>query len=80
MPSKPDQKLGDPEAIRRLLGQPETKTLLAALNARDSAQVQSAAQEALRGDTAALDRLVRSLSRDPEARQAMERLDRSTRQ
>ena len=80
MPSVSDRSLGDPEAIRRLLRQPETRTVLAALKAKDPDQVRAAAQSALQGDAGALDSLLRSLSRDPEARKAMEQLDRSSRE
>ena len=79
MSAAKDRVPGDPEAIRRLLRQPETRTVLAALSARDSAQVQSAAQAALKGDAAALEGLLRAISRDPKTRQAMETLDRATR-
>ena len=79
MSSTPDRSLGDPEAIRRLLRQPETRTVLAALKARDPEQVRAAAQSALSGDAGALDCLLRALSRDPETKSAMERLDRSSR-
>jgi len=79
MPSEPDRSLGDPEAIRRLLRQPEAGTILTALKARDPEAVRSAAQAALKGDSAALGRLLGDLSRDPKAKQAMERLDRATR-
>lgn len=79
MSSSPDRSLGDPEAIRRLLSQPETRTVLAALKARDPEQVRAAAQSALGGDAGALDSLLRALSRDPETKNAMERLDRASR-
>ena len=72
MSAAKDRVPGDPEAIRRLLRQPETRTVLAALSARDSAQVRSAAQAALEG-------LLRAISKDPKTRQAMETLDRATR-
>ena len=79
MSAAKDRVPGDPEAIRRLLRQPETRTVLAALSARDSAQVRSAAQAALDGDAAALEGLLRAISQDPKTRQAMETLDRATR-
>ncbi|GEM_PF-3298586 len=79
MSAAKDRVPGDPEAIRRLLRQPETRTVLAALSARDSAQVRSAAQAALDGDAAALEGLLRAISKDPKTRQAMEALDRATR-
>lgn len=79
MSAAKDRVPGDPEAIRRLLRQPETRTVLAALSARDSAQVRSAAQAALDGDAAALEGLLRAISKDPKTRQAMETLDRATR-
>ena len=79
MSAAKDRVPGDPEAIRRLLRQPETRTVLAALSARDSAQVRSAAQAALERDAAALEGLLRAISQDPKTRQAMETLDRATR-
>ena len=79
MSAAKDRVPGDPEAIRRLLRQPETRTVLAALSARDSAQVRSAAQAALDGDAAALEGRLRAISKDPKTRQAMEALDRATR-
>ena len=79
MSAAKDRVPGDPEAIRRLRRQPETRTVLAALSARDSAQVRSAAQAALEGDAAALEGLLRAISKDPKTRQAMETLDRATR-
>lgn len=74
-----DRALGDPEAIRSLLARPEAKTVLAALHAKDSAAVREAAQSALNGDRAALEGLLRTLSQDPKARKAMEKLDRASR-
>lgn len=79
MSAAKDRVPGDPEAIRRLLRQPETRTVLAALSARDSTRVRSAAQAALEGDAAALEGLLRAISKDPKTRQAMETLDRATR-
>ncbi len=79
MSSASDHSLGDPEAIRRLLSQPETRTVLAALKARDPEQVRAAARSALAGDAGGLEGLLRALSRDHEAKKAMERLERSAR-
>ena len=78
MPSDRDRSPGDPEAIRRLLSQPESRTVLAALEARDPAQVRAAAQAALQGDAGELERLLRALSRDAGTRRAIEKLDRAT--
>ena len=79
MPSAPERSLGDPEAIRRLLTQPEARTILSALKARDADQVQAAAQAALKGDAAALRQLLASLNLDPRVKGAIDRLDRSAR-
>ena len=79
MPSDRDRSPGDPEAIRRLLSLPESRTVLAALEARDPAQVRAAAQAALQGDAGELERLLRALSRDAGTRRAIEKLDRATR-
>ena len=74
-----DRSLGDPEAIRRLLSRPETRTVLRALEKKDPQRVRDAAQSALEGDASGLNGLLSALNRDPEARRAMERLDRETR-
>ena len=74
-----DRSLGDPEVIRRLLSRPETRTVLRALEKKDPQRVRDAAQSALEGDASELNGLLTALNRDPEARKAMERLDRETR-
>ena len=74
-----DRSLGDPEVIRRLLSRPETRTVLRALEKKDPQRVRDAAQSALEGDASGLNGLLTALNRDPEARRAMERLDRETR-
>ena len=74
-----DRSLGDPEVIRRLLSRPETRTVLRALEKKDPQKVRDAAQSALEGDASGLNGLLTALNRDPEAKKAMERLDRETR-
>ena len=74
-----DRSLGDPEVIRRLLSRPETRTVLRALEKKDPQRVRDAAQSALEGDASELNGLLTALNRDPEARKAMERLERETR-
>lgn len=74
-----DRSLGDPEAIRRLLARPEARTVLRALQKKDPRWVRDAAQSAIEGDTSGLNGLFTALNRDPEAREAMEKLERETR-
>ena len=75
-----DRSLGDPEAIRRLLSRPETRSVLRALEKKDPRQVRDAAQSALEGDASRLNGLLAALNRDPEAKKAMEKLEKETRQ
>ena len=74
-----DRSLGDPEVIRRLLSRPETRTVLRALEKKDPQRVRDAAQSALEGDASGLNGLLTALNRDPEAKKAMERLERKIR-
>ena len=74
-----DRSLGDPEAIRRLLSRPETRTILRALEKKDPQRVRDAAQSALEGDASGLNGLLTALNRDPEAKKAMEKLERKIR-
>ena len=74
-----DRSLGDPEVIRRLLSRPETRTVLRALEKKDPQRIRDAAQSALEGDASGLNGLLTALNRDPEAKKAMERLERETR-
>ena len=74
-----DRSLGDPEVIRRLLSRPETRTVLRALEKKDPQRVRDAAQSALEGDASGLNGLLTALNRDPEAKKAMERLEKETR-
>ena len=74
-----DRSLGDPEAIRRLLSRPETRAVLRALEKKDPQQVRDAAKSALEGDASGLNGLLTALNRDPEAKKAMEKLERETR-
>ena len=74
-----DRSLGDPEAIRRLLSRPETRTVLRALEKKDPQRVRDAAQSALEGDASGLNGLLTALNRDPEAKKAMEKLERKIR-
>ena len=74
-----DRSLGDPEVIRRLLSRPETRTVLRALEKKDPQRVRDAAQSALEGDASGLNGLLTALNRDPEAKKAMEKLERKIR-
>lgn len=67
-------------AIRKLLSNPETKKVLQLLRKQDSAQLQQAAQAAMKGDASALNRIMSDLSRSPEAAKAMEHLNQSLNQ
>ena len=74
-----DRSLGDPEVIRRLLSRPETRTVLRALEKKDPQRIRDAAQSALEGDASGLNGLLTALNRDPEAKKAMEKLERKIR-
>lgn len=63
-------------AIRQALNSAEARQVLKALQSKDSGQLQSAAQAALKGDSRALQGLLGELSHSSEAGAAMERLGR----
>lgn len=71
------QLLANQKAIRQLLADPETRKVLFSLQKKNAAQLQAAAQSALQGDTAGLSGLLQELSRDPQAAQAMQKLDKN---
>jgi hypothetical protein len=71
------QLLANQKAIRQLLADPETRKVLSSLQKKNAAQLQAAAQSALQGDTAGLSGLLQELSRDPQAAQAMQKLDKN---
>ena len=58
-----------------MLANPETKKLLQSLQKKNVGRLQSAAQAALQGDTSALTGVLNELSSDPQAAQAMEKLE-----
>lgn len=68
--------LANQKAIRQLLADPETRKVLSSLQKKNSAQLQAAAQSALQGN-AALSGLLQELSSDPQAAQAMQKLDKN---
>ena len=51
--------------------------MLSSLQKKNSAQLQAAAQSALQGNSAALSGLLQELSSDPQAAQAMQKLDKN---
>lgn len=67
--------LANQKAIRQLLADPETRKVLSSLQKKNSAQLQAAAQSALQGNSVALSGLLQELSSDPQAAQAMQKLD-----
>ncbi len=71
------QLLANQKAIRQLLADPETRKVLFSLQKKNAAQLQAAAQSALQGDTAGLSGLLQELSRDPQAAQAVQKLDKN---
>lgn len=71
------QLLANQKAIRQLLADPETRKVLSSLQKKNAAQLQAAAQSALQGDAAGLSGLLQELSRDPQAAQAMQKLDKN---
>ena len=62
-------------AIRQALNSAEAQEVLKALQSKDSARLQAAAQAALRGDSSALSGIIGELAQNPEAGKAMERLN-----
>ena len=69
------QLLENQNAIRQVLASPETRKLLQSLQKKSAGQLQSAAQAALAGDPSALNQVLRDLASDPQAKQAMDRLE-----
>ena len=69
--------LANQKAIRQLLADPETRKVLSSVQKKNSAQLQAAAQSALQGNSAALSGLLQELSSDPQAAQAMQKLDKN---
>lgn len=62
-------------AIRQALNSSEAQQVLKALQSKDSARLQAAAQAALKGDASALSGIIGELAQNPEAGKAMERLN-----
>lgn len=71
------QLLENQAAIQQMLSSPEAQKVLKKLQKKDTSQLQSAAQAALKGDTAALNGLLNDLSSDPEAKKAIEHLNQT---
>ena len=69
------QLLENQNAVRQVLASPETRKLLQSLQKKSAGQLQSAAQAALAGDPSALNQVLRDLAADPQAKQAMDRLE-----
>ena len=69
--------LANQKAIRQLLADPETRKVLSSLQKKNSVQLQAAAQSALQGISSALSGLLQELSSDPQAAQAMQKLDKN---
>ena len=69
--------LANQKAIRQLLADPETRKVLSSLQKMNSVQLQAAAQSALQGNSSALSGLLQELSSDPQAAQAMQKLDKN---
>ena len=69
--------LANQKAIRQLLADPETRKVLSSLQKKNSVQLQAAAQSALHGNSSALSGLLQELSSDPQAAQAMQKLDKN---
>ena len=71
------QLLANQKSIRQLLSDPETRKVLSSLQKKNVTQLQAAAQSALQGDPSALAGILQELSADPQAAQAMQRLDKT---
>lgn len=71
------QLLENQKAIRQMLANPETRKVLQSLQKKNVSRLQAAAQAALQGDPSALTGVLQELSADPQAAQAMERLNQT---
>ena len=71
------QLLENQKAIRQMLANPETHTVLQSLQKKNVGRLQAAAQSALQGDTSALSSVLQELSSDPQAAKAMEQLNKT---
>lgn len=69
------QLLENQKAVRQVLASPETRKLLQSLQKKSAGQLQAAAQAALQGDSSALNQVLNDLAADPQAKQAMDRLE-----
>ena len=69
------QLMENQNAVRQVLASPETRKLLQSLQKKSAGQLQSAAQAALVGDPSARNPVVRARAADPQAKQAMDRLE-----
>ena len=68
------QDLLNSQALRQTLRSPETQKILGQLKQKNSAQLQAAAQAAMKGDASGLSSLLQELSRNPDTARAMEEL------
>jgi hypothetical protein len=62
--------------LERLLKSPAAKQVAQLLRRQDGAALQAAAQAALQGDSTALQGVLQSLQRDPDAARAMDQLEK----
>ena len=65
------QLLENQNAVRQVLASPETRKLLQSLQKKSAGQLQAA----LQGDSSALNQVLNDLAADPQAKQAMDRLE-----
>ena len=77
--SNPEAKkiLSDQAQIQALLRSPDARKILQQLQTKHAGQLQNTAQEALHGNTAALNQLLTDLSRDPNMAQAIQQLSQT---
>ncbi|MBR1780728.1 MAG: hypothetical protein IJ751_04915 [Oscillospiraceae bacterium] len=75
-PSTPEALLRDQARLRQLLESPEARALARMLEGQGAAQMKQAAQQAQKGDTAALEQLARQLAATREGALALEKLSK----
>lgn len=68
--------LGNKQAVESIVNSQEARQLMELLNRNSGAGLKDAAQSAMRGDTAQLNRLVENLMRDPQSAKLMEELNK----
>lgn len=69
--------LQDKQTITRLMQSPQAKALAQMLSRSDTSELKHAAQQAAKGDTAQLAKLMEQLSSQPESSQLLKQLEQT---